>query len=101
MFRRQFMQFIATISASSVATIAAGDAKGLKTVTFLVKGFSCVTCAVGLDTTLGKLKGVSSSKSTYPQGIARIQFDPGEISEDALKAAIEEMGFTIAEEKTA
>jgi copper chaperone CopZ len=101
MFRRQFVQFIATISASSVATIAAADAKGLKAVTFLVKGFSCVTCAVGLDTTLGKLKGVISSKSSYPDGIAQIQFDPKEITQNALKAAIEEMGFTVAEEKTA
>jgi copper chaperone CopZ len=101
MFRRQFMQFMATISASSVATIAAADAEGLKTVSFSVKGFSCVTCAVGLDTTLGKLKGVISSKSTYPEGIARIQFDPRETTENALKAAIEEIGFTVAEGKSA
>lgn len=101
MLRRQFVQFMATISASSVATIAAADARGLKTVTFLVKGFSCATCAVGLDTTLGKRKGVISSKSTYPEGIARIQFDPGQTTQNALKAAIEEMGFKVKEEKTA
>ena len=101
MFRRQFVQFIATISAGSVATIAAADATGMKTVTYVVKGFSCVTCAVGLDTTLGKLKGVISSKSTYPEGIVRIQFDPSQITQNALRAAIEEMGFTIAEEKPA
>lgn len=100
MFRRQFVQFIATLGASSAATIAAADAKGLKTETVRVKGFSCVTCAVGLDTTLEKLSGVISSKSTYPDGIVRIQFDPREITQDSIKACIEEMGFTIAEEKT-
>jgi copper chaperone CopZ len=101
MFRRQFVQFIATLGAGSVATIAVADAKGLKTVTYVVNGFSCVTCAVGLDTTLSKQRGVVSSKSSYPDGIVRIQFDPREIAEDAIKASIEEMGFTVAEEKAA
>jgi copper chaperone CopZ len=100
MFRRQFVQFVATLSASSVATIAAADTKGTKTVTYVVKGFSCVTCAVGLDTVLEKQKGVVHCKSTYPDGIVKIQFDPKEITEQSLKAFIAEMGFTAAAERT-
>jgi copper chaperone CopZ len=99
MFRRQFVQFVATLSAGSVATIAAADTKGTKTVTYLVKGFSCVTCAVGLDTMLEKQKGVQRCKSTYPDGIVKIQFAPQEVTEQAIKASIAEMGFTVAEEK--
>jgi len=98
MFRRQFVQFLATISASSVATIAAA-AKGAKTVIYVVKGFSCATCAVGLDTTLQKQKGVLSSKSTYPEGVVTIQFDPQEVSENEIKGLISEMGFIVAQEK--
>jgi copper chaperone CopZ len=101
MFRRQFMQFVATLGASSVATIAAIHAKEMKTVTYVVKGFSCVTCAVGLDTMLQKHKEVAWSKSGYPDGIVTIQFDPKELSESQLKAFISEMGFTVAEERTA
>jgi copper chaperone CopZ len=101
MFRRQFVQFFATLGASSVATIAAADTKGTKTVNYVVKGFSCITCAVGLDTIMQKQKGVLSSKSTYPDGIVRIQFDSKEITEQSLKDVITEMGFTVAEEKTA
>ncbi len=101
MFRRQFVQFVATFGASSVATIAAADAKGMKTVTYVVRGFSCVTCAVGLDTMLGKQKGTAWSKSSYPDGIVKIQFDPKEVTEAQLKAFISEMGFTVAEERTA
>ena len=99
MFRRQFVQFMATIGASSVATLAAADAKGMKTVTYVVKGFSCVTCAVGLDTMLGKQKGIVWSKSSYPDGVARIQYDPKEVTEAQIKAFISEMGFTVTEER--
>jgi copper chaperone CopZ len=99
MFRRQFVQFMATIGASSVATLAAADAKGMKTVTYVVKGFSCVTCAVGLDTMLGKQKGIVWSKSSYPDGIAKIQFDAKEVTEAQIKAFISEMGFTVTEER--
>jgi copper chaperone CopZ len=99
MFRRQFVQFVATLGASSMATIAAADTKGTKTVTYVVKGFSCVTCAVGLDTMLQKQKGIVWSKSTYPEGIVKIQFDPREVTEKALQELICEMGFTVAEEK--
>jgi copper chaperone CopZ len=101
MFRRQFVQFVATLGASSVATIAAADTEGMKAVTYVVKGFSCVTCAVGLDTMLGKQKGVAWSKSSYPDGIAKIQFDPKEVTEAQIKAFISEMGFTVTEERTA
>jgi copper chaperone CopZ len=96
MFRRQFMQFVATIGAGSVATIAAADTKEMKTVTYVVKGFSCVTCAVGLDTMLGKQKGVAWSQSSYPDGIVKIKFDPKQVTETELKAFISEMGFTVA-----
>lgn len=101
MFRRQFVQFVAMLGASSVATIAAAEAKGMKTVTFVIKGFSCVTCAVGLDTMLGKQKGIAWSKSNYPDGITNIQFDPKKVTEAQLKAFISEIGFTVAEERTA
>lgn len=101
MFRRQFVQFVATLGPGSVAAIAAADSKGSKTVTYVVKGFSCVTCAVGLDTMLEKQKGIIGSKSTYPEGIVRIQFDPREVTEKALQEFISEMGFKVAEERTA
>jgi Cu+-exporting ATPase len=99
MFRRQFVQFVATMGAGSVATIAAADAKGTKTVTYMVKGFSCVTCAVGLDTMLQKQKGIAWSKSTYPDGIVKIQFDPTEVTEKSLQEFISEMGFRVTEER--
>jgi copper chaperone CopZ len=101
MFRRQFMQFVATFGAGSVATIAAAGAKATQAVTYRVQGFSCVTCAVGLDAMLEKKKGIARSKSSYPDGVVSIQFDPKEVSEAELKAFISEMGFTVSEGRTA
>jgi len=99
MFRRQFVQFIAALGTGSVATIAAADAKTSKTVIYVVKGFSCVTCAVGLDTMLEKQKGIASSKSSYPDGVVTIKFDPHQVTTQLLKEFISEMGFTVAEER--
>ena len=100
MFRRQFVQFMAVFGTSSLATVAAADTEKIKTVTYQVKGFSCITCAVGLDTMLQKQKGVAWSNSSYPGGIVRIKFDPQEVTEKSLEAFISEMSFTVKEERS-
>jgi copper chaperone len=103
MFRREFVRLVAAVGAGSVVstvTTQSAEAADSQTVTYRVKGFSCVTCAVGLDTMLKQQKGVASSKSTYPDGIVTIRFDPREVSEGSLKAFIAEMGFTVEESTT-
>jgi copper chaperone CopZ len=75
------------------------DAKGAgppKTAVYQVKGFSCVTCAVGLDTLLGRQKGILSSRSTYPEGKVTVKFDPDAIKPEAIEGFIAEMGFAVA-----
>jgi Cu+-exporting ATPase len=68
-----------------------------KTVTYFVQGFSCITCATGLDTMLAKQKGIASSSSTYPEGVATIGFDPDQISEQKIKDFIASLGFSVDE----
>ena len=101
MFRRKFVQLIAAVGTASMASIAKAGAHATqgKTVIYVVKGFSCVTCAVGLDTMLQKQKGVAWSQSAYPEGIVRIHFDPKTVAENSLKAFISEMGFTVTAER--
>jgi copper chaperone CopZ len=99
MFRRQFVQIFAALGAGSVA-LSAADGKVTKSVTYTVKGFSCVTCAVGLDTMLQKQRGVARCKSTYPEGIVKIEFHPEEITEEAIQGYIREMGFTVEKTST-
>jgi copper chaperone CopZ len=93
MFRRQFLHLLTAASVTSLAPLEAMAAT--KTLTYTVKGFSCVTCATGLDTMLGRQKGIASSKSTYPEGKVTVVFDPAKISSQAIVQFIADLGFTV------
>ena len=89
---------IATTGA--IAPLEAFPATPKKLVTYHVRGFSCITCATGLDTMLRQQKGITSSSSTYPQGNATIGFDPAQITELQIKDFIASLGFTLDDEQT-
>ena len=95
MIRRQFIQLATFAGVSGLTAIGAVKAGETRTVTYHVKGFSCVTCAVGLDTMLARHKGIVRSNSTYPEGIVTIEFHPSLITESSIKGFISEMGFTV------
>jgi copper chaperone CopZ len=95
MIRRQFLQFVTMASVGTLAPLEGMAAGASKTVTYLVKGFSCITCATGLDTMLGQQKGVTSSKSTYPEGKVTVGFNPNQITEQAIITFITSLGFTV------
>jgi copper chaperone CopZ len=98
MFRRRFLQLVTMASVGTLAPLEGMSAGASKTVTYLVKGFSCITCATGLDTMLGQQKGITSSKSTYPEGKVTVGFDPHQITEQAIVAFITDLGFTVQPE---
>ena len=99
MVRRNFIQRLTLASAGvGVASAATTQARENKTVTYHVKGFTCPTCAVGLDTMLRRQTGVIQSQSTYPDAMTVIEFDPHLVTEKSLKAFIAELGFTAEEE---
>jgi copper chaperone CopZ len=95
MFRRRFLQIATMASVGGLAPLESMAAGAGKTATFHVKGFSCITCATGLDTLLGREKGINSSKSTYPEGEVTVSFDPGKTSEQAIVKFITDLGFTV------
>ena len=99
MFRRRFLQFLAFSGAGVLAYDASG--KGLaKTIIYQVKGFSCITCAVGLDTMLTKKKGILFSRSTYPEGNVTVTFDSEATNDASIRAFIAEMGFVVESGRT-
>lgn len=75
--------------------LGTADAANTQNVTYRVNGFSCPTCALGLDTILRGLKGVLKSKATYPDGIVTVEFDNSQVTEQAIIALILEQGFTV------
>jgi hypothetical protein len=44
---------------------------------------------------LRQQKGITSSRSTYPEGKATVGFDPEQITEKAILAFITGLGFTV------
>ena len=95
MFRRRFLQLVTMASVGGLAPLEGTAAAASKTVTYYVKGFSCVTCATGLDTMLSQQKGITSSKSTYPEGKVTVGFDPHQITGQAIVAFIADLGFRV------
>ena len=67
--------------------------------TYRIQGFSCVTCAVGLDVILEQQKGVVRAKSSYNDARTTIVFHPESVTESSLRALIAEMGFRAAQEE--
>jgi copper chaperone CopZ len=108
MIRRQFIKLAALTGATGLASIGAVEtsaaqraihAAGTKTVTWHVQGFTCLTCAVGLEVMLRQQKGVISAEASYPNASVTIQFHPNEVSEAKLRSFISEIGFTADEQK--
>jgi copper chaperone CopZ len=95
MFRRRFLQLVTMASVGGLAPLEAVAAAATQTVMYRVKGFTCITCATGLDTLLSQQKGIASSKSTYPEGKVTVAFDPDQITGQAIVAFITELGFTV------
>jgi copper chaperone CopZ len=96
MIRRQFIQLVALTGVGALNPLETVAAVGPRsTLVFGVQGFTCITCAVGLDTLLGKQKGIVSSHSTYPQGKVTVVFDSKQSSEEEIRAFIAQMGFKV------
>lgn len=94
MQRRRFVQMMTLAGAGTLAAIEAAHIGETKTVSYRVKGFTCVTCAVGLETMLREQKGVKWAKATYPDALVDITYDSSSVSEPELTGFIADLGFT-------
>ena len=97
MFRRDFIQRFAAVTSTGLAATAASRDAETKSVTYNVRGFTCVTCAVGLEVLLRQQKGVVEAKASYKDSAVAIVFRPENTSEDSLKSFINRTGFTVEE----
>ncbi|WP_446743357.1 heavy-metal-associated domain-containing protein [Silvibacterium acidisoli] len=97
MERRRFMQLAGLAGVSTIAAANALESKDAKTIAYSVKGFTCITCAVGLETLLRQEKGVLKAEASYPGASVVIHYDSAKVNPDQLKGYIAEMGFTATE----
>jgi hypothetical protein len=77
MDRRKFICRVTGAGAS--AGLSIGDSAAAaenRSVVYTVNGFTCITCAVGLEVMLRGLKGVTRANASYPEkkrGLPSIQ----------------------------
>ena len=94
MDRRGFLCRLTVAGAAGAAvTVALGSSTR---VTYQVRGFTCVTCAVGLEVMLRDVHGVTEVSASYPNNAVTIAFDEKVTSADALKQFISDCGFSVA-----
>jgi copper chaperone CopZ len=93
MIRRKFLSLATLAGVGGLAAIEGIASTERKTVTFRVSGFTCITCAVGLETLLEKERGVIHAKASYPENVTTITYNPAQTSEAALADFIATAGF--------
>jgi Cu+-exporting ATPase len=101
MHRRSFIRTLAGTGAGvALLKLGASEARstGNASVKWTVKGFTCVTCAVGLQTILERQAGIAWVKAEYPSGKVEIGFDSKTLAPAKIKQLIEQAGFRVTEE---
>ncbi len=92
MIRRKFLG-LTLAGLGGVIAMEGMDLAEQETVTFRISGFTCITCAVGLETLLQKERGVIRVTASYPESIATVTYHPKLASEQSLVNFIESAGF--------
>jgi anaerobic selenocysteine-containing dehydrogenase len=104
MDRRKFLYRVMAAMAGTTAAMALTKSRpgpGTKaaeenrSVTYDVRGFTCVTCALGLEVILLQQKGVRRASASYPRAKVGIDFDHNLTSEEALREIIARCGFSV------
>jgi len=92
MIRRRFLG-LTLAGLGGVVAMEGMDLAEQKTVIFRISGFTCITCAVGLETLLRKERGVIRVTASYPESIATVTYHPKLATEQSLVTFIESAGF--------
>ena len=61
----------------------------------LVEGMSCQHCVRAVKTSVGALPGVSAVEVILERGKVSVGYDPALVGLPAIKAAIEDQGYTV------
>jgi|SRR5437588_2256732 len=103
MDRRKFLSVVTGMAGTTIGLgmVKAGldltaSPKPTLKVTYQVKGFTCITCATGLEVILLRERGVVRAAASYPDARVVIEFDENLTSEDKLKEVIAGCGFAVA-----
>ncbi|CAM3867257.1 copper chaperone CopZ [Alkalicoccus chagannorensis] len=63
--------------------------------TLKVEGMTCGHCVSAVEGSVGSLSGVESVKVNLDQGQVNVSYDTAQVSEEAIKEAIDDQGFDV------
>ena len=66
-------------------------------VTFKLSGMHCTMCAQAIEKALNKKEGVYKAVVNFATETAFVEFNPGQVSLEAIKKAIREVGYDVVE----
>ena len=67
----------------------------MQTVTLGISGMTCGGCVKSVTRVLSALDGVAKADVSLEKQNAVVDYDPGKVAVDALKASVEAAGFEI------
>ena len=65
----------------------------MKKVIFDITGMRCGACAVGIELTLTKKKGIKSAKVSLIERMAVIEYDPALVAASDIAKAVSDLGY--------
>ena len=65
----------------------------METTVLKVSGMSCGGCVKSVTNVLTALPGVGKAEVTLQPGEAKVEFDPAQVTRDAMAKAIDDAGF--------
>ena len=90
--------FILSFTANADAQNKKNDKKSAE-ITFVVSGMDCANCKKKMDAKLPFEKGVKDYKSDLKARTVWFKYDPSKTTPEALKAAVDKIGFKAEEQK--
>ena len=93
------MRFVLTTGAL-VLLLACGAGGSPETASLRVEGMHCDGCSAAITDALTGVEGVESAWADHETGRAEAVFRPDRTSQEALTAAVEDLGYTVVEVTT-
>lgn len=75
------------------------DASDIKTTEFKIKGMTCASCEAHVNHEVNKLNGIVSTKASYENGNAVVEFDRLKTNETEVEKAINATGYKVTDKK--
>ena len=87
-------RLIETLKRKEIGAIAGGKEGLMSEATLKIEGMSCQHCVMRVKKAISQLPGVSDSQVDV--GTAKITYDETKVEKDALRKAVEEAGYKVA-----